>query len=268
MGSECGEITVGEFVRLEVDGAIGTIRLDRPKMNAINNQLRAELATAALEAGDNEAIRAVVVYGGERIFAAGADIAEMSNMTYADMLGWGTELQEALKKVARLPKPTVAAITGYALGGGCELALACDFRVLGDRAKIGVPEITLGIIPGAGGTQRLARLVGPAKAKELVFTGRPVGATQALALGIADRVVPEAEVYAQARELAEQFAAGPAVALRAAKQAIDDGLELDLDAALRLESSLFAGLFATEDQRAGMTSFLDNGPGKAKFTGR
>lgn len=259
---------MGEFVRLEVEGGIGTIRLDRPKMNAINAQLRAELHEVALQARDDEAVRAVVVYGGERIFAAGADIAEMSAMSYSDMLGWGAELQEALKAVARLPKPTVAAITGYALGGGFELALACDFRVVGERAKVGVPEITLGIIPGAGGTQRLARLVGPAKAKELVFTGRPVASEEALALGVADRVVPDAEVYTAARALAEQFAAGPAVALRAAKQAIDDGLDLDLDAALRLESALFAGLFSTDDQRAGMASFLENGPGKATFTGR
>ena len=164
------------------------------------------------------------------------------------MVGWGAQLQDALKAVARLPKPVVAAVTGYALGGGFELALTADFRVLGERAKVGVPEIQLGVIPGAGGTQRLTRLVGPAKAKSMVFTGRHVGAEEALALGIADAVVPDAGVYEAAREMAAQYAAGPAVALRAAKQAIDDGLELDLDAALRLETSLFTGLFATEDQ--------------------
>jgi enoyl-CoA hydratase/carnithine racemase len=259
---------MGELVRLEVEDGIGTIRLDRPKMNAINAQLRAELHETALQARDRTDVRAVVLYGGEKIFAAGADIAEMSSLSYADMLAWGGHLQEALRVVAKLPKPVVAAVTGYALGGGFELALAADFRVLGERAKVGVPEIQLGVIPGAGGTQRLPRLVGPAKAKELVFTGRHVAADEALALGVADRVVPDGEVYDAARALAAQFASGPAVALRSAKQAIDDGLELDLDSALRLETALFSGLFATEDQRIGMASFLESGPGKARFTGR
>jgi enoyl-CoA hydratase/carnithine racemase len=259
---------VGELVRLEVDGAIGTIRLDRPKMNAINSQLQAELREAAVEARERTEIRAVVLYGGERVFAAGADIKEMEALSYPDMLAWGTGLQEALKVVARLPKPVVAAVNGYALGGGLEIALTADFRVLGESAQVGVPEILLGVIPGAGGTQRLTRLVGPAKAKGMVYTGRFVKADEALALGIADRVVPDADVYAAAVEMASQWANGPAVALRAAKQAIDDGLELDMDAALRLESALFAGLFATADQKTGMKSFLEHGPGKAQFSGR
>jgi enoyl-CoA hydratase/carnithine racemase len=259
---------MGEFVRLEVDGAVGTIRLARPKMNAINGQVTAELKEAAEQARDREDVRAVVLYGGERVFAAGADIKEMSTITYAEMLAWGGKLQESLKVVSRIPKPVVAAVTGYALGGGFELALTADFRVLGERAKVGVPEIQLGVIPGAGGTQRLTRLVGPAKAKGMVFTGRHVGAEEALALGIADLVVPDEQVYEAALEMARSYAAGPAVALRAAKQAIDDGLEMDLDSALRLETALFAGLFATEDQRIGMTSFVENGPGKAQFTGR
>jgi enoyl-CoA hydratase/carnithine racemase len=259
---------VGEYVRLEVEGAVGTIRLDRPKMNAIDDHLRTELHEAALEARDRDDVRAVVLYGGERVFAAGADIKQMSGLTYADMLAWGGRLQEALRVVAKLPKPVVAAVTGYALGGGFELALAADFRVLGEGAKVGVPEILLGVMPGAGGTQRLTRLVGPARAKDLVFTGRQVGAQEALRLGIADRVVADAEVYTGAREMAAQYAEGPAVALRAAKQAIDDGLELDLDSALRLETTLFAGLFATEDQKTGMRSFVENGPGRAVFTGR
>jgi enoyl-CoA hydratase/carnithine racemase len=255
-------------VRLDVDGAIGTIRLDRPKMNAINTQLRTELQDAAIEARERNDIRAVVLYGGERVFAAGADIKEMEGLSYADMLAWGTGLQEALKVVARLPKPVVAAVNGFALGGGFEIALAADFRVLGERAQVGVPEILLGVIPGAGGTQRLTRLVGPAKAKGMVYTGRFVKADEALALGIADAVVPDVEVYDAAVAMAQQWANGPAVALRAAKQAIDDGLEIDLDGALRLESALFAGLFATDDQKAGMKSFVENGPGKATFTGR
>jgi len=259
---------VGEFVRLEVDGAIGTIRLDRPKMNAINAQLREELVAVALEARDRSDVRAVVLYGGERVFAAGADIKEMEEISYADMVGWAAQLQDALKLVAKLPKPVVAAVTGYALGGGFELALTADFRVRGESAKVGVPEITLGVIPGAGGTQRLTRLVGPAKAKDLVFTGRHVTADEALALGIADQVVPDPDVYTAAVAMAARWADGPAVALRAAKQAIDEGLELDLDSGLRLETALFAGLFATEDQKIGMRSFVENGPGKAVFTGR
>ena len=205
---------MGELVRLEVEDAVGTIRLDRPKMNAINGQLRAELQEAALEAADRDDVRAVVLYGGERVFAAGADITEMSSLSYAEMVSWGAKLQEAFKVVARLPKPVVAAVTGYALGGGFELALSADFRVMGERAKVGVPEIQLGIIPGAGGTQRLTRLVGPARAKSMVFSGRHVAAEEALALGIADAVVPDAGVYEAARELAARFVAGPAVALR------------------------------------------------------
>ncbi len=259
---------MGELVRLEVESGIGTIRLDRPKMNAINGQLRADLHAAALEARDRDDVRAVVLYGGERVFAAGADIAEMAEMPYAQAVSWGAELQETLRLVDRLPKPVVAAVTGYALGGGFELALAADFRVLGERAKVGLPEITLGIIPGAGGTQRLARLVGPARAKELIFTGRHVDAQEALRLGIAERVVPDADVHTAARELAEGFEQGPAVALRAAKQAVDDGLETDLDSGLRLETALFTALFATEDQKTGMRTFLAEGPGKARFSGR
>ena len=259
---------MGEFVRLEVDGAIGTVRLDRPKMNAISGQVAAELHETARQVRADPSVRAVVLYGGERVFAAGADIKEMSTLSYAEMLSWGQQLQDALRALARLPKPVVAAVTGYALGGGFELALTADFRVLGERAKVGVPEIQLGVVPGAGGTQRLPRLIGPARAKDLIFTGRHVGAEEALALGIADRVVPDDGVYEAARELAGQYAAGPALALRAAKQAVDDGLELDLDSGLRLESLLFAGLFATEDQRTGMQSFLEQGPGKARFSGR
>jgi enoyl-CoA hydratase len=259
---------VGEFVRLEVEGGVGTIRLDRPKMNAINSQVRAEIQECALEATDRADVRAVVLYGGERVFAAGADIKEMETISYADMVAWGGKLQDALKAVASIPKPVVAAVTGYALGGGFELALTADFRVLGEKAQVGVPEMLLGVIPGAGGTQRLPRLIGPSKAKELIFTGRFVKADEALALGIANRVVPDADVYTAALGMAAQWAEGPAVALRAAKQAVDQGLELDLDSGLRLETALFAGLFATDDQKAGMASFVENGPGKATFTGR
>src|SRR5687768_12082157 len=257
-----------EFVTLQVEDGVGTIRLDRPKMNAIDEQLHQEVRAAALEAGDREDVRAVVIYGGERVFAAGADIKAMSQLDAAGMAEWGRELQDSFRTVARLPKPVIAAITGYALGGGYELALCADFRVLGSRAKIGQPEIQLGVIPGAGGTQRLARLVGPAKAKDLVFTGRHVGAEEALEIGLADAVVPDAEVYETAVAMARKFAAGPPLALAAAKRAVDEGLELPLREGLALESRLFAELFDTEDKRTGMRSFLESGPGKASFTGR
>jgi enoyl-CoA hydratase/carnithine racemase len=259
---------VGEFVRLEVDGAIGTLRLDRPKMNAINEQLHFEVRAAALEAGKREDIRAVVLYGGERVFAAGADIKAMSQLDATGMVAWGRELTNSFTEVARIPKPVIAGVTGYALGGGYELALCADLRVLGASAKIGQPEIQLGIIPGAGGTQRVSRLVGPAKAKDLIFTGRHVGAEEALEIGLADAVVPDDEVYATAVAMARKFAAGPPIALAAAKQAIDEGLELPIDDGLKLETRLFAELFGTEDQKIGMTSFIENGPGKARFTGR
>jgi enoyl-CoA hydratase/carnithine racemase len=262
------EAAVGEFVRLEVEGAVGTIRLDRPKMNALNAQVQEEIRACAVEATARNDIRAVVLYGGERVFAAGADIKEMKDMSYVDMLARAGALQDCFQTVARIPKPVIAAINGYALGGGCELSMCADFRVVADNAKLGQPEILLGVIPGAGGTQRLTRLVGPAKAKDICFTGRFVEADEALRIGLADVVVPADQVYAKALEMAASYASGPAIALRAAKKAVDEGIEMDLDAALRLESTLFAGLFATEDRTIGMTSFVENGPGKADFLGR
>jgi enoyl-CoA hydratase len=210
----------------------------------------------------------VIVYGGEKVFAAGADIKEMADMSYVDMADRAGALSSSFAAVAEIPKPTVAAVTGYALGGGCELALCCDRRVAGDNAKLGQPEILLGIIPGAGGTQRLARLVGPSKAKDIVYTGRFVDATEALAIGLVDEVTAPDDVYAAARRWAEQFAGGAARALAAAKAAIDGGLDGDLASGLKLESHVFAALFATEDQKAGMRSFIDNGPGKATFSGK
>jgi enoyl-CoA hydratase len=259
---------VGELVTLEVADAVGTIRLDRPPMNALNATVQEELRAAATEAAGRADVRAVVLYGGPKVFAAGADIKEMVAMTYSDMAARAGALSSAFDAVARIGKPVVAAVTGYALGGGCELALTADFRVCGDNAKLGQPEILLGVIPGAGGTQRLSRLVGPARAKDIVYTGRFVDAAEALRIGLVDQVVPPDDVYSAAVALASRFATGPAAALRAAKAAIDDGLDLDLASALRLESHLFAGLFATEDRTIGMQSFIENGPGKARFVGR
>ena len=259
---------MGEFIRLEVADGIGTVRLDRPPVNALNDQVRDELAAAAASAAADAGIRAVILYGGEKVFAAGADIGQMAEENYAAMADRSARLQAALSLVAAIGKPVVAAITGYALGGGLELALAADFRVAGESARLGQPEILLGIIPGAGGTQRLPRLVDPARAKDIVFTGRMVRAAEALAMGLVDVVAPDESVYQAAADLVGRYVAGPALALRAAKQAIDHGLDVDLATGLEIERVQFAALFATEDQSSGMRSFLENGPGQATFTGR
>ena len=204
---------------------------------------------------------------GPKHFVAGADIKEMAGMTYQDMTRASVGLQDAFTSVARIPQPTIAAVTGYALGGGCELALCCDLRIIGAGARLGQPEILLGVIPGAGGTQRLPRLVGVARAKELIFTGRQVAAAEALEIGLANRVVADDEVYAAAQELAARLARGPALALRAAKQVIDRGVESDLVTGLEMERIAFAALFATDDRAIGMSSFVEHGPGKAEFSG-
>ena len=259
---------MGEFVTLETADGIGTIRLNRPPVNALNDQLTGELAEAARAAAGSDEVRAVIIYGGEKVFAAGADIKEMAEASYAAMASRPIGLLAATTLLAGIPKPVVAAIAGYALGGGLEIALTADFRVAGEGARLGQPEIQLGIIPGAGGTQRLPRLVGPARAKDLIFSGRMVKAAEAHAIGLVDRVVPDDSVYQAALDMVQRYAAGPAIALRAAKQAIDHGLDVDLATGLEIERVQFAALFGTEDQRAGMRSFLENGPGKATFTGR
>ncbi|MGV9710466.1 enoyl-CoA hydratase/isomerase family protein [Gordonia sp. NPDC003424] len=260
-----------EFVTLETSEdhpGVGTILLNRPPMNALNRQVQTELAAAADEATLRDDIKAVVVYGGPKVLAAGADIKEMNDMTYAEMSKVAGRLQSALGSIAQIPKPTVAAITGYALGGGLEVALGADRRIAGDNAKLGVPEILLGVIPGGGGTQRLARLVGPAKAKDMLYTGRFVDAAEALAIGLVDEVVAPDEVYNAALRWAGQFANAASIALAAGKQAIDEGIEVDLSTGLKIEEHVFAALFATEDRKIGMESFVENGPGKAKFVGK
>ncbi len=259
---------MSESVLLEVDAGIGTIRLARPPMNALDIEIQEGIRAAAHEAAERRDVAAVIVYGGEKVFAAGADIKQMQAMSYTDMIDRSAHLQSSLTAVAQIPKPTVAAITGYALGGGLELALCCDFRVAGDNAKVGQPEILLGVIPGAGGTQRLARLVGPAKAKDIIYSGRFVAADEALAIGLLDEVVGADDVYAAARARVERYVGGPAYALRAAKEAVDRGLETDLVTGLEIERMLFAGLFATRDRELGMKSFVEQGPGKAQFEGR
>jgi enoyl-CoA hydratase/carnithine racemase len=270
--TECEEWRhMGEFVNLQVSEeapGVGIIRLDRPKMNAISLQVQAELKAACAEATERDDVRAVVIWGGERLFAAGNDVAEMAEMSYADMVKATRGVSEAATAIASIPKPVVAAVTGYALGGGCELTLAADIRIAADNATFGQPEVLLGIIPGAGGTQRLPRLIGPAKAKDLIFTGRFVKADEALAIGLVDKLVPADQVFAEAVAWASQFTKAAALAIRAAKECIDRGLEVDLGTGLSIEQQQFASVFATEDRTVGMTSFLANGPGKAEFTGR
>lgn len=259
--------TFGEFVSVEVEDGIAVIRVDRPKMNALNAEIQDGLGAAAAAVSDDDEVRGAIVYGGEKVFAAGADIKEMAQFGYAEMAVRARRLQDAFAALAAIPKPTVAAVEGYALGGGMELSMTCDFRVAASNATFGQPEILLGIIPGAGGTQRLARLVGPAKAKELVFTGRFVPAQEALEIGLVQELVEPGTALDAARARLAPYASGPALALRAAKEAIDRGLDGDLDTGLAIETALFAGLFGSADQKAGMASFLANGPGKATFTG-
>jgi enoyl-CoA hydratase len=261
---------VGEFVNLQIDGSngVGTIRLDRPPMNAINEQVVTELEIAARQAATDDRVKAVVVFGGDKIFAAGADIKEMAEANPVAMMNRMGGLQAVFTQVEEIPKVVIAAINGFALGGGCELSLACDFRVLADNAKIGQPEILLGIIPGAGGTQRLPRLVGPARAKDIIFSGRFLDCNEALAIGLVDVVVPADQTYAKAVEMAARYAAGPVVSLRAAKIAINRGLQTDLQNGMLIERELFVNLFSTEDQKIGMRTFIEKGPGKADFVGR
>jgi enoyl-CoA hydratase len=247
------------------DDGVALVTLDNPKVNALSRELLGQLEAAAGGlAADPPG--AVVVTGGDRVFAAGADIAEFGGPEEARVVGGG--FRRALDAVAAIPRCVIAAISGFALGGGCELALACDLRIASERAKLGQPEILLGIIPGGGGTQRLARLVGPAKAKDLVLTGRQVAADEALRIGLVDEVVPPVELHPRALALAAELARGAVVAQEIAKRAIDRGLEGPLDAGLALEQDLFAEVFATEDARIGVASFLEHGPGKAAFVGR
>jgi enoyl-CoA hydratase/carnithine racemase len=247
------------------EDGVAVVRLDNGKVNALSTGLLAQLEAVATQLHDDPP-GAVVITGGDRIFAAGADITEFGGVEEARLIG--RAFTQALDAVVGIPRVVIAAIVGVALGGGCELALACDLRVASDRAKLGQPEILLGIIPGGGGTQRLARLVGPARAKDMILTGRQVPAEEALRIGLVDRVVPHDEVNAQALALAAELAAGPLAAHSLAKLAIDEGLEGTLAKGLSLEQDLFAEVAGTQDAAIGVRSFLESGPGKARFTGR
>jgi enoyl-CoA hydratase/carnithine racemase len=248
---------MGEFVGLEVDAGVGTIRLDRPPANAIDRQVADELADAARDAAARADVGAVVVWGGRKLFAAGADIKGMAGFGTEEILPWVTALGEACDVLAGIPKVTIAAINGFALGGGCELALACDLRLAAPDAELGQPEVLIGVMPGAGGTQRLPRVVGEARAKELIFTGRRIDADEAASIGLVTDVLPSDDFYEAAVARARGFTSGPRVALAAAKDAIHRATHAGLREGLEAERSAFCRLFDTSDQAEGMAAFLE-----------
>lgn len=247
------------------DDGVALVTLNHPKVNALSRELLADLLGVAEELTANPP-GAVVITGGERIFAAGADISQFGGTAEAATIGLG--FHTTLDAVAAIPRFVIAAVSGYALGGGCELALACDYRIVSERAVFGQPEILLGIIPGGGGTQRLPRLVGPSRAKEMIITGRQVKADEALRIGLADEVVPADQLHSRALDVAVEVARGALSAQAFAKQAVDRGLDVSLADGLLLERRLFTDVFATDDSQVGVQSFLAHGPGKATFTGR
>jgi enoyl-CoA hydratase/carnithine racemase len=255
---------MAEFITTErQDNGVELIRFNRPPMNALSAELLGELADHVnVLAGDAD-LKAVVVTGTEKVFAAGAEIGQLqSDAPIID------NFRRAFDGLAAIPRPVIAAVSGFALGGGLEAALACDLRLASENARLGVPEIALGVFPGAGGTQRMARLIGPAKAKELIWTGRHVRADEALAMGLVDRVVPVEGYLDAALEWATSFATGAVVAMGLAKKAVDGGLDGSLSDGLDLEKTLFRQVIATEDAATGIKSFFENGPGKATFAGR
>jgi enoyl-CoA hydratase len=252
--------------RDEHPGGVVVLRLNRPPLNPLSGAMLAELAESAMALASDPEVKAVVLTGSDRAFAAGADIDEFAGPVEARAVAGA--FHAACGALGEIPRPVIAAISGYALGGGLEVAMACDLRIAGDSARLGQPEILLGIIPGGGGTQRLTRLVGPARAKELIWSGRQVRADEALAIGLVDRVVPAAELEAAALEWASSLASGAVVAMGLAKRAIDRGLDGDLAAGLAFEVEAFAESFAAEDAATGIASFREHGPGKAKFSGR
>jgi enoyl-CoA hydratase/carnithine racemase len=257
---------MGELVLVERrDDGVAVVTLNNPKVNALSQSVLTDLRHAA-EALIADPPGAVVITGGDRIFAAWADISEFGGPAEGRAIAEG--FHRALDTVAAIPRFVIAAVSGYALGGGCELALACDYRIASERAVFGQPEILLGIIPGGGGTQRLPRAVGASRAKELMVTGRQVKAEEALRIGLADEVVAPEQLHERAFALAAEVARGAVQAQALVKRAVDEGLQNDLGAGLRLERGLFELVFHTDDSRVGVQSFLEHGPGKAAFTGR
>lgn len=256
-----------ETIIVEVGDGIGTITLNRPEvLNALSSQVFKEIADAAEIFAGDKSVRAVIITGGEKVFAAGADIKQMATLSAVDVAMSVRPSRRTLDLLETMQKPVIAAIAGYALGGGCELTLAADVRIAADNAQFGLPEIKLGILPGGGGTQRLPRLIGAGKAKELIFSGDIISAEEALRVGLVNKVVPVAELMIEAKKMAKKFAARGAVALQLAKSCVNEGLRMDLEMGLQYEHKCFSLLFATEDQKEGMKAFIEKR--KPEFKGK
>lgn len=252
-----------ETILTEKAGKVGLITLNRPNaLNALNNQLIAELNTVLDEYEADEGIGCIVITGSERAFAAGADIKEMQSQSFMDV--FKGDFISQWERLSRCRKPVIAAVSGFALGGGCELAMMCDFIIAGDNAKFGQPEITLGITPGAGGTQRLTRYVGKSKAMEMILTGRMMDAAEAERSGLVSRVVPASDLMKEVMIAAEKVASMSLPAALIAKEDVNRAYETTLSEGVRFERRMFHALFATEDQKEGMTAFAEKRPAQFK----
>ena len=254
-----------EFITYEQEGQVGIVTINRPKaLNALNSQVLEEIE-ATFKAIDLDAVRAVILTGaGEKSFVAGADIGEMSTLTKAEGEAFGKKGNDVFRMIETFPIPVIAAVNGFALGGGCEISMSCDIRICSENAVFGQPEVGLGITPGFGGTQRLARLVGPGMAKQMIYTARNIKADEAFRIGLVNAVYPQEELMAAAKKMAAGIAKNAPIAVRACKKAINDGLEADMDDAIVIEEKLFGSCFETEDQKYGMALFLDKNKEKVK----
>ena len=254
----CRKRFVMEFIKYEVEGAVATITIDRQKaLNALNSQVLDELSET-LDAVDLNVVRAIILTGaGEKSFVAGADIGEMSTLTKAEGEAFGKKGNDVFRRLETFPVPVIAAVNGFALGGGCEIAMSCDIRICSENAVFGQPEVGLGITPGFGGTQRLARIISVGKAKAMIYSARNIKADEAYRIGLVNNVYPLEELIPAAKKLASIIAANAPIAVRNCKKAINDGLQVDMDAAIVVEEKLFGDCFETEDQKAGMANFLE-----------
>lgn len=252
-----------EFVTYEQDGCVGVVTINRPKaLNALNSEVLKEIE-ATFDAIDLDATRAVVLTGaGDKSFVAGADIGEMSTLTKAEGEAFGKTGNDVFRKIETFPIPVIAAVNGFALGGGCEISMSCDIRICSENAIFGQPEVGLGITPGFGGTQRLARIVGVGKAKEMIYTAFNIKAEEAYRIGLVNAVYPQEELLAAAKKLANKIAYNAPIAVRACKKAINEGLQVDMDQAIVVEEKAFGSCFETEDQKAGMGNFLEKDKSK------
>ena len=254
-----------EYILYEANGAVGKITINREKaLNALNSQVLDEL-NETLDSVNLDEIRCLILTGaGAKSFVAGADIAEMSTLTQAEGEAFGKKGNDVFRKLETFPIPVIAAVNGFALGGGCEIAMSCDIRICSDNAVFGQPEVGLGITPGFGGTQRLARLVGAGMAKQMIYTARNIKADEALRIGLVNAVYSAEELMAQAEKMAAGIAKNAPIAVRNCKKAINDGLDVDMDKAIVIEEKLFGDCFETEDQKYGMAFFLDKNKEKVK----